>query len=1462
MAFLPVALALTPLPLAAQTTLTNTASAAYETIAGTDSVRSNPVQTALLVPDLFLRKGVTGATSAHPGEHLGYRFQYGNTSGAVPAIAAVLVDTLAQELEFVSSQPAAQVSGRVVTWLVGDLAPGSSGEITLVVRVSDAVRDTIRVRNSAILATSNAPPTSGAAPEVELIGQAAAQVTLEKVAEVLEVALGETAPYTLTLSNPGLVPLTDLRIHDRLPEGGRFARGSALGADSVQAAGRDLTIFVAGPLAPGDRHIIHYGVAIVSAESETLENTAFATAGDDGVRSATATARIRVQRRWPLETRAAIGAVWIDTNGDGKRTSDEPGVKGADIWSDDGEVVSTDAEGRFSFRNLRPGRHAFRLDPATVPSGYQVAGPGAAEDLAIRDSDGWTTPRFDFRLVSREGQLVREGTDAEPADSLRRAEGGAPLDSVSVPALRSAKARSAERRGAFLYGPGVEIFAPADGTVHRSDRAFVGVRGEPGAPVALFVGDSQVAHGNIRVDGIHDFIAVPLPAGPQVVRVRMLSSWQKERWDSIAVHVTDAPAKFDPERSPVRLVADGDGRVPVRVRVLDRWGVPVANRPLITASGTGAEVVNPDADASSVGTQVRADGTGWLTLLLRPGNEPGQGSLALTAGTVEGKVGLEILPTTRPLMVNGVGRVGVGASPDAFGSVLVRGVVDSVTSVLVNLDSRRLDAGRDAFGRSSDPLEEAQYPILGDASRQRAVTASRSVFSARLQRRFDQVTFGDLATADFASGLRLGGYRRALTGLGARVATGRVGWQMFASSTRQSLQQAQIRGAGISGPYPLQPDIQLGTEQIAVETRALENPQRILSRQVLIRYVDYQIDYGRGTLLLRQPVPAADTYGNPVFLVVTYEAESGGARNAVWGLRASTDARSFFSTSPGDSLRVGATWIRDGGGQRGRHLGGADVRLLTTGGLDLSAELSHAQAPDSSGLAATLDGALHLFDDALRLSAGWLKTGSHYQNPSNVGLRGGSEEVRIGGRTKLGRSELRLEHERQTFEQGVLGRSRSSAGILQRVGQTVEVDALVAADHSRNGALADGSRAGEVKLSWTPTTVWRVWTESRRQFSSEGAIERPDYVGAGAAFQITRGVALEARHRRVFLRDEDDYSLTNLGVRSRIGAGTEVWGSYQLAGADGAYNAAVVGLNNRLRLGRDWSVNALVERRTGVARAAVTDPVRALPFLQAEENYWSVGFGTEYLPPDAPYRASARTEARNGDARSTRLLTVAGDVSLSRSFAVLSRQEFVRTEQLLMAETTLSRQYSSLWGLALRPIRSDALNVLAKIEWLDAVNPLGGGVLSRQGHEARTTLAAEAIWAPLRVAELGGRYARRRTAATRDYSDGVSQRLGSTADFFGGRTEARLARWLALRGEGRLLLEHSSGTQRGDLAPQIVFLPVQGLELAGGHRFGTLRDPDFAVNGGHGWFVTMGVRFTEKLLPTAGDFWRDRFGQR
>jgi uncharacterized repeat protein (TIGR01451 family) len=1594
--------------------LTNIATSSFGTPVGPDSSMSLPVQTTALLPQISMQKQLLGPATARIGQLVQYRIHYENAAPNVSARSVVVVDTLAPGLDYVSAVPAATVNGSVLTWSMGDLAANTAADIALTVRVNNTVVDTVRVRNGAALGAVNVGTQTSMAAELEMIGTSMYALSLTKRADVVEAGIGETVPYTIVLQNTGTSPLSGVRIHDLLPAGGRYAANSATGADSVHIAGRDLTIFVSGALAPGASVTIRYAVAVVTASGRTFVNSAYASAENETVVSDAASAIVHVRSTMPMETRTGFGKVWADLDGDGRQSTGEPGIEGVDVWTDDGDVATTDADGRFSFRNLRPGRHTFRIDRATLPAGYRTAGADRAEDLAVRDASGWTTPRVDFRLVVSEGRVVgarvvkpgeivtaytcpRIDLRWTRADSLGVRQQGAPVDSAADPIppavagrpecqvdsaiarapldtasarlvakkicctltdelpraatvptgsevdvafqppptgwpgdatvvlpngwqvvpnssffgdvriadpsvgrdrtgkrllewerlpdafalisvrlrsmttgravdsarvalLRSAADRAAEKRRSLTQGQGVEIFSPRDGVVMASDRVYVGVRGEAGRPVSLFDGDTLVANATMRVDGVYDFIAVHLTRGPHRLRASIVNSLDQTRWDSMSVHVSGLAARFESERATVRMQADGNTVDSVRARVLDGWNVPVVGGVLVTVAAEGATPMNADADASSVGVQVRADEGGWFTVLLRPGHTVRRGKLILSAGNARGEVPLELLAAARPLMLSGIGRVGIGASPDAFAALTAKGRLDDKTSLTLSYDTRRLDAGRDAFARTADPLEAAQYPILGDAGTQRTETASRFALSAKVQRGFDWVALGDVTTTEFASGLELGAYRRSLAGAAARITTGALVVQGFGSSTAQAVRQLQLRGQGVSGPYTLALGIVAGTDRIAIETRAIENAQRVVSRQELVRFINYQIDYELGTLLLKQPLPAADVYGNPVYIVATFEANGSGVRSTVWGARASADAARLFSHSSLDTLRLGAMFVEDAQTGGAQHLSGIDLRISRRGWLDLGGELTRSQTQDSSGVAAAAHGAVKLAGGAVDLHGNWMQIGDGFGNPANLTLRSGTSDLTLGAKATLGATLLRVEHEYQRFDAADVSRQRTLAGITQALPAKMKIESNVVDDRytSTAASATNRSTAGEMKVTWTPISALDLYTDARRNFDTQGTSVQPDFVGAGAAYRVLPGVSLEARHREVLLPgDSAGYGITNLGVRSRVGAHSEAWSSYQIAGANGAYNAAIVGLSNQIRFANGWTLNASAERREGVGRASIADPVRALPFLQNEEDYTAVGAGAELLPSGKPYRLSARGEYRDGTLRSVRMFDASGDVSVAKSLALLQRSNFMQTLQGDVA-SSLSRRLTTMLGLAFRPIGGDALNALAKVEYVTALNPLGSGVLAARGEEARTIAALETVWAPAQSVEIATRYATRRTAAIIAQADGTMTPQRSTADYIGNRFGVDATSWLAVRADTRLLLEHTSGTTRWDAAPQLA-LSRAGLEAALGYRVGDLRDPDFSVNGGAGWFVTFGAKLTERSAKSAAEFWRNRF---
>ena len=107
-------------------------------------------------PDLLIEKNLTSANVAFVGEQVSYVLRYGNSSTTVTAQSVEVSDTLPIGLEYVSSVPPATVNGQILTWAIGDVAPGDTTDIQLTVRVADLAQDTLMVANMAVVAATNA----------------------------------------------------------------------------------------------------------------------------------------------------------------------------------------------------------------------------------------------------------------------------------------------------------------------------------------------------------------------------------------------------------------------------------------------------------------------------------------------------------------------------------------------------------------------------------------------------------------------------------------------------------------------------------------------------------------------------------------------------------------------------------------------------------------------------------------------------------------------------------------------------------------------------------------------------------------------------------------------------------------------------------------------------------------------------------------------------------------------------------------------------------------------------------------------------------------------------------------------------------------------------------------------------------------------------------------------------------
>lgn len=1190
---------------------------------------------------LIVKKVLVGSGTASVGESIQYQMNYRNSSDSVVAHGTVLTDSLPPSLAYSSSSggPAGLVpivvhstdptalGGQVVSWLTGQLAPGESGVIMLTTRVVSRGTGPAGsgILNQVSFAGANMLTRSAAATAltVPVASKPVSELKITKTSGVLEAGLGDVVPYAIALSNTGLGSIGNIVVHDILPVGLKVIPGRHAGVDSVVVGapdGRSLSFYVTGSLSAGQTRGIVYSTILESPPNRVgsiLANKAWAVGANGLVHTDTVVAPVRLRAGFAMASRIIIGKVWLDKSGQGKQGANDPGVAGARLWSSDGEEVTTDSLGRFSFPNVPVGTVAIRLDTVGLPRSVML--PKHADGMVIVQTDGWTTPRVSIRVIPRLVTATNPSTIA-----------------VDANAAHDTSVASRGVGGLLLRDDGPIAFeSPSADERFPVRTIFVRLKGTPNMPVKLYDGNSLLRSATLRIDGTQDFIGVPLTAGPHELRAEITVAGGVASWDSVHVHVSGAVGSIQLESaSPVSLRANGMAGSVVRARVLDTWGVPSSDRPMITVSVSDPDrvvILGKDADQSDVGEQRQTDVDGWVSVEIRGRDNVGQTRLLLAATTASAKTVtataiVRVTPELRPFMLTGVGQIVVGSgAPSPFAAMTGTGSIGHDATLDLRIDTRRagLASSEGFFANGYDPLDEGRYPTLGDGSQHRVVGGATGVVSAKISRGLDWVNLGDINTGDL-TGTGLGGYQRSVAGLGAQLTThglAPVLWHGFASMTSQAVEQTQVQGDGSTGPFYLGSNIRAGTDRLWIEVRSSLNAMRVIDRRPLTAFTDYRLDPITGIVLLSNPLPSTDAYQNPLFLVATFERTAAGPKHFVGGIRGDINASRLLgfkritseTAKPGakvpktDSLGVGVVIVTDQSATPGvstgvatspmRNLLGIDGRLRLSNashgllsGVEVGGALLEVSATDTSAAAAKGDFGWTSKSDKAHLTASWSRTGFGFAALQGIDQRltSGAIETRMGGDIQVADS-LRLAFTRESQKFVQFGASRTTTGIsadghmfgrhiVQNLGieqdkqgtpinpTVLSVDTTTSVGKSEAQNLAQSLSPGATTALTAKTTIGLTartdaWLQASHFLSSHGSstIARPDQAGVGVTTHIFSRTSIDASERwtsSVIANGirSPGYTISSVQLRTGVTAGGEVWGGLERAAVTNTFS--------------------------------------------------------------------------------------------------------------------------------------------------------------------------------------------------------------------------------------------------------------------------------------------------------------------
>ncbi len=183
-----------------------------------------------LAPGLTISKAAPATVSS--GSNLTYTITYGNTGGAA-ASSVVINDPLPAGTTFVSATGGGAFASGVVTWNIGTVNAGVTGQtVSFTVNVT-AASGSVDNTGYTIQATGVAPIPGP--PVFTTIGGAAANLTITKAAPGT-VVTGTNLTYTITYGNTGSAAATSVVISDTVPAGTTFVsatNGGTLSAGVV-----------------------------------------------------------------------------------------------------------------------------------------------------------------------------------------------------------------------------------------------------------------------------------------------------------------------------------------------------------------------------------------------------------------------------------------------------------------------------------------------------------------------------------------------------------------------------------------------------------------------------------------------------------------------------------------------------------------------------------------------------------------------------------------------------------------------------------------------------------------------------------------------------------------------------------------------------------------------------------------------------------------------------------------------------------------------------------------------------------------------------------------------------------------------------------------------------------------------------------------------------------------------------
>jgi len=1300
---------------------------------------------------------------------------------------------------------------------------------------------------------------------------------LEKNASRADAEVGDFVDYTIRIHNTAEVDLSGVTVIDELPAGFSLVPGTVrldgvTVADPAGLRGPSLN-FGAGSVAAKGESVLRYRVRIgAGALQGDGVNRAHATsAAPAAFTSTVAAAKVKVTAGVFSEKAYIVGSIFADCDGDKVKGANEPGVPGVRVYLEDGSWSVTDADGRYSFADLRPRTHVAKVDRSTLPQGAELAilGNRNAGDAGSRfvDLHDGELGKADFAIAACTPAL-REAIAARRS-AARAEERPAATDRavVAVKAAQAAQAVDLNTLDNSLGFVGLE-----NGAVLPRALANVRIKGSAGSTFTLAANGKQVDDKHIgkrstvasRQLESWEFVGVALQPGKNVLELSQRDQFGNARGSQrIEVIAPGKLARLRLDLDKASVAADGRSMAAVRIRLEDEHGVPVAERTAVTIDANLGTWEQADLDPREPGLQLFIEG-GKTELALRAPKEAGEARIKAASGTLEATTRVDFVPDLRPLVAAGVidGAVSLksiggnvskparefngfedalrslsttknGSTMDAGAraAVFVKGQVAKDTLLTLSYDSDKVND--QPLFRDLDPT--LNYPAYGDNAQRGFDAQSTSRLYLRADRNKSYLLYGDFTPPGVTPARNLGAYNRSLNGLRHHYEANGLAVDSFISraSTRQLVEE--IAANGTSGPYNTASGIMvINSERIEIIVRDRSQPGVLVSSRQMARYADYDIEPMTGRILFRAPIASLDADLNPVTIRISYEVDQGSPNFWIGGVAAQYQVTK--------KLEVGASYVTDKNPSAETQLASVNATLRPDDKTVITVEGARMDKMDVAGRAARVDATRK--DGKLESHVYAGRADVNFDNPAASLPKGRAE----GGARVTYRVDQRISFGGEVIHTADLttGASRDGAELqaAYAFGNGVRIEGGVRRSHEN---AADGTVLTQPDLTSVRAKVAAqvpglpqagVFVEAEQDVRDSGR----RMVALGGDYRLAGGSRLYGRHELISslgsnydLNAGQQRNATVFGIDSDYMKDGRMFSEYRARGAgtslgslDGRQAEAAVGLRNLWTVAEGVRMNTSLERVKVLAGNAANESVAAAVAVDYSR--------------DPALRANTRLEMRHAEDSNSVLSTIGVAYKLSETWALLGKNTLAATHSKGGSVHDGSSKITDLFqtGVAYRALATLGWNGLAKYEY-KLERDTGLADLERAVHAIGVT----ANWQPRAETVFSARYAAK---VAQDRSGGLDTR--SLAQLVAARVTQELKRDWDVGATVQMLVDGGTRGRQFAAGLEAGYQLRKNMWVSAGYNLLGVREPDLASADAtaRGVYVRLRMKFDERTL--------------